>query len=371
MTRVKVLFVIDTLEVGGAERSLLEMIPFFVDIEAVVCHLYRGHALKAEYERLGVTTYSLDLPGPYNFMSGIRALRKLIRQEKPHLVNSTLLRSTLIGRVACRMEKTIHVSTIVSDSYGGHRTSSISVLRNVKLQFFRLLDKLTLRWSQGYIAISESVRDSYSKKMRTAREKIRVIYRGRNVEQYSGDRIASGTFSFIHVGRMVPSKGHHDIIQAAKLLHQRSSASFRLLLVGDGPERGNFERLVRELGIDSIVQFLGHRADVPDLLAQSNCFLFASYYEGMGGAVVEAMMAELPVIASDLPVFREFIVSEKTGLFFKAGNVEELFSRMNWAMTHQVEMDSMGKAAAAQARSRFDIRLISAENEKFYKEMIA
>jgi len=117
----------------------------------------------------------------------------------------------------------------------------------------------------------------------------------------------SAYLTLIHVGRLVPEKNHEFLFKLIEAL-SKVEVGARLLLVGDGPERGRLEELAQAMGIASSVEFLGNRFDVAELLLASDVFVFPSLAEGLGLAAIEAQAAGLPtLIAEHLPAEIELI----------------------------------------------------------------
>ena len=115
----------------------------------------------------------------------------------------------------------------------------------------------------------------------------------------------------INVGRIDPPKAHDVLLEAAAQVIRQESR-LHLLLVGDGSLRQEMQKKARDLNIYEHVHFLGIRDDVPRLLVASDCFVLASRREGLPGALLEAVAARLPAVATDLPGIRE--VAEHTTL---------------------------------------------------------
>ena len=116
---MKVLFTLDTLANGGTEKSTLDIIRHFSkDTDARVVTFYPGDDLRQEYVQAGIPLIDLHLTGKRSFTTGIRKLITLIRQEKPDLVVSSILRANLISRLACYLTKTPLIGTFVNESYG-------------------------------------------------------------------------------------------------------------------------------------------------------------------------------------------------------------------------------------------------------------
>ena len=85
-----ILFVIDTLETGGAEKSILDVASRFKRYTPVVCHIYRGDGLKPDYERAGIRVIALDVAGHYNFNTAVMRLHKVVQSVRPAIIHSTL-----------------------------------------------------------------------------------------------------------------------------------------------------------------------------------------------------------------------------------------------------------------------------------------
>lgn len=111
-------------------------------------------------------------------------------------------------------------------------------------------------------------------------------------------------FILISCGDLIARKNFAAVIRALPLL---PSAHFRL--IGDGPERGNLQALAAQLAVGDRVEFLGFREDYAQQLAQAHCYVMPSYSEGYGLALLEAIGQGMPVVCSDLPIYRNMIPS--------------------------------------------------------------
>ena len=121
------------------------------------------------------------------------------------------------------------------------------------------------------------------------------------------------------VGRLWPQKGYKDLIWAAELL-KVVRADSHLLIIGEGPQRAQLMRWRDSQELADRVHFLGHRNDVPAILPHLTCFWLGSAYEGQSNAVLEAMQAGIPVIATDIPGNRELVVPDETGFLYAVGD---------------------------------------------------
>lgn len=148
------------------------------------------------------------------------------------------------------------------------------------------------------------------------------------------------------VGRLIPGKGQHLVLQAFEEFHQRLPES-ELWLVGEGPDRTELESMAHALGLGEAVRFLGSRSDVACLLGQSDIYVHASESEGLSNAVLEAMAAGLASVVIEAPGVSECHVPDETG-FIVSCDTHALASKLL-----QLAGDSnLRKRFAAAARER-------------------
>lgn len=209
--------------------------------------------------------------------------------------------------------------------------------------------------------------------------------------------MTNGVRNFISYGRLLERKGFQDAINAfSEVIKKYPDCT--LTIFGEGPYRANLESLIQELGLQtsvflpgkipnpSEVLISGYRLPLDEKNPQStdhlpltthnlpvsraNCFLFPSWYEGFSGALVEAMMAGIPIIASDIPMNLEALTHKKSALVFSVKNIEHLTEMMDWAIENSNQMKVMGKEARKIAIERFNIDHISNQYLRVLKKVL-
>jgi glycosyltransferase involved in cell wall biosynthesis len=149
------------------------------------------------------------------------------------------------------------------------------------------------------------------------------------------------------VARLDPIKDQTTLLRAFAAVRQ---PGWQLQLVGEGPDRPRLEALSRELGLDPAAVLLGRRSDIPELLGQADLFAFSTKAaEGFGIALIEAMAAGLPILASDVPACREVLKDGAAGELVAAGNHIAWSDRLRQLMTDASSLQTL--AARAQAHS--------------------
>jgi glycosyltransferase involved in cell wall biosynthesis len=158
-----------------------------------------------------------------------------------------------------------------------------------------------------------------------------------------------------NVARLVEQKGHRDLLAALARVPDA-----RLVLVGEGPLRPELERLAASLGIGERVEFLGHRDDVPELLAGFDVFAFPSLFEGLCLAVIEAQAAGVPVVATPVGGIRETVIDGQTGLLVPPHDPAALAAGIARLLADPEEARRLARAARAQS-ARFSLeRMVEA-----------
>jgi glycosyltransferase involved in cell wall biosynthesis len=310
-----VMHVIDSLHGGGAETSLLEVVPGLASRgvrTSVVTVVADDGVLEDRVSALGITRVRLSRRDPLGL---VLQLRNVICSERPELLHTTLLFSNLAGRIAAGTVRIPVVTTLANQDYGPeHRANSrygASAVRAVQAA-----DLITARLTTRFHAISADVASVMSRRLRIPRSRIQVIYRGRDparlgvptperrLQMRAALSIDAKTPLVLSVGRLDRQKGVETTVNAFRHLVTRMPDA--VLLIAGRP--GNASAVVQANAQGSpAVRFLGHRSDVPDLMCAADVLSFPSRWEGLGGTLVEAMALRLPIVASEIAPVAETI----------------------------------------------------------------
>ncbi|RYY30544.1 MAG: glycosyltransferase [Chitinophagaceae bacterium] len=329
----KIIFVIDTLQLGGAEQSLLANTSRFKNTESIIVHPYKGDALKSRFEEAGKKVYSLNISRKYGFLQVYRELKHIVQQEKPDLIVAYLTRSEIVARFVAKKLGIPVIGTFVNDLYTPSYNQHLSWKARKLVNVFKTINKFTSRYCAGFVANSKAIKDSNAIHLGISPEKIEVINRGRDSMRIrrrdAGNLPDQRNINFVNVSRLFTVKGHKQLIEGFKkftLEHPDAT----LTVVGDGPLRAELSALIASLQLEKKVILLGARKDVPEILADYDCFVFPSIMEGFSGALVEALFAELPVLATDIPQNQEIIHHQHTGYVFGTSSADEVYKAMSW-----------------------------------------
>lgn len=376
---VKVVHVINSLGQGGAERSLAELLPYLerrgVD-STVVCLERRVDGFHDEVVEAGFEVRVLPSGG---MMKHAVRLRRSLRELRPDLLHTSVFDADIVGRLAAAGRRVPVVGSIVNVSYDPIRLADPRV-KKWKLEGVRTLDGWTARrLGDHFHALTEAVKLAATRDLGIPEDRITVIPRGRDPKRLgtaSGSRrartraelgIPDDAEVIINVGRLEYQKGQRFLIEAMDQLRRRGHAGALLLLVGrEGAESAELGRLVGQLGLQSSVRFLGHRDDVPDLLASADVFAFPSLYEGFGGALIEAMALEVPIVASDLPPLREVVVSG-AGRLVPAGSSDALADAIAYVLEDSNAADLLRIAGRRVFEERYTLDAVADAMVEMYR----
>jgi glycosyltransferase involved in cell wall biosynthesis len=368
--RIKVMLLTVGLGVGGTEGQLLELASRLDRrrFEVGVCALKGADVIADELRARGVRVIALDGEGTWDVRVLYR-LYRVLRAERPDVIHAFLFWANFISRVLGRF---LRVPVLIS-SY-----------RDVLLWGRwrnRLCERLTARWAHAVTCCSEAVRRRVLSEVGGNEWKYITIHNGVDMAGFHSHRtvtkpdvgLREGVPVIGTVCRLIePDKGITVLLQGmAQLAGPPAPLSCQLLIVGEGPARRQLHDLGERLGILSRVVFTGMRRDIADLLPLLDVFVMPSLSEGFGIAIVEAMAAGRPVVASAVGGIPEIVQHEETGLLVPPGDPVALAAALRDLVTRPDRARALGACGQQRARERFSIELAVKRHEDLYEELMA
>lgn len=314
---MKVLQIITSLNVGGAEKLLIESVPLYQKegIEMDVLTLKNTKTLfweKLEKETNG-NLKGLTSNSVYNPLLIFKIIPYLKKYDLIHIH----LFPTLYWVV---LAKTLSFSKTPM-IYTEHSTSN----RRRSNLLFKFIDRFIYKRLSKIITIADEVDKEIKKHLDFPQEKFQLIQNGVDIAFYNSaipypktDFFDNQDTLLIQVSSFRWQKDQNTLIKALKLLPE----NVKLLLVGTGSLMEDSQHLVQELNLTERVKFLGSRNDVARLLKTSDIVILSSKHEGLSLSNIEGMSASKPFIGSNVPGLREIVKDH--GLLFEQGNSEEL-----------------------------------------------
>ncbi|HUD72772.1 MAG TPA: glycosyltransferase, partial [Dongiaceae bacterium] len=346
MKRARVLHVVEALGLGGLERVVALLARrasprFAVEVLA----LARGGQVAAEMEADGTPVRRLDLHDYYPG-SVLRVARALVT-ARPDVVHTHGHFAGAAGRLAARL---VGLRVVVH-----HLHTADDTLRLRHRHLERLLAALTRR----VICCSDAVAEHARRELGISWQRVVVVRNGIDPPPPIGRdaaRLALGRPPEPVIGcvaALQPHKGHTHLLQAVAALPEALRAG-SLVLAGAGPERARLEAQAAALGLGGMVRFLGERPDVRDLLPAFDLMVAPSIgREGLGVAVLEAMDAGIPVVASRVGGLSEVVLDRTTGTLVPEGDVDALAGAMRSLLTDPVRARAFGDAGRRRVEDLF------------------
>jgi glycosyltransferase involved in cell wall biosynthesis len=362
---LKVLQLIPTLDRSGAEKQMVLLargLPrdrFSVEAAA----LTRLGPLEAELAEAGVPVTLIKKPLKVDPFALAR-LTRFLKAKRFDVVQTWVFAANAYGRVAAH-----------------HARTPVVVAAEMAVDLWKsrghlAIDRFLARWTDAVVGNSRAVVDFYQK-AGIPENKLAMIYSGVNDEPPPEvDRTAiraefgwpADASLVLFAGRLMPQKGVSDLLYALDLL-QHVRPNVRTLIVGAGPLRQDLESLAHSFALDERVRFLGHREDVPRLLAASDMLVLPSLYEGLPNVVLEAMRFAKPVIATAAPGTTEVVVQGETGVLVPISNFQEMARAIRSLVDDPARARALGQAGRARVDAEFTVSAMIDQFANLYETL--
>lgn len=323
-----VLHVIDTLDIGGAEKIAVGIVNGLHQYQHHIAYLSGKNLLKDSLPA-GCKLIPLNFHSKMDTWRCVKQLRRYIRENQIEVVHSHLVMATLIGRMACprNVKMFNHIQSIVGARFFG---------KGKYLQ--RLTEKFFYKKRHHLIVVSEEVLQDYDHYIGIKGE-VTILPNFVDDKFFAtGPKLSnfSDKLRLVTVGNLKPAKNYHYLVEA----FQHLPKTVQLDIYGDGPQKNELQELIGKKGLSNI-KLCGSRNDVYTILPGYDLFVMSSKVEGHPVALVEAMASGLPAIVSDIKVLRE--ATNGKAMYFDLDNVMSFVSRVNEIADHTIELDSYAR----------------------------
>ena len=355
--RFRICHVSMTLLTGGLERLLVEF---------GRCHDAQRFDLRfvslaqlgppaEELRRMGFSVESVDLPGRGK-LAALRSLRSRLQQDRVDIVHTHNTYAHFYGAVAASWAGVRHVINSQHGRGCGPRTKD------------RLLFRLANLKTSRVVGVSEDAAALCRGEDPWAASKTKVIWNGIDTSRFVFRGPAAAPIA-ISVARLSPEKDFPTLLHAVALV-VREVPDFKLMMIGNGAERSKLEALTHTLGIGPNVEFLGERADVPELLAKAGFFVSSSKSEGISLTILEAMAVGLPVVTTRVGGNPEIVLEGQTGHLVPDQNPAALAAAMLQMLAQRDAWPAMGQLGRQRVEQQFEIRTMVRQYEELYTEVL-
>ncbi len=361
---MKLLYLNAPTSLAGAERVILTYLQqydreqFLPLVTSYLNELRPDNEFTREVERLGISFSRIRLRGYRGLGRQISETAHIISSEGISVVHSHGYRSDIIGLLAARRAGVPIVSTL-------HGWTPV----NRSLRIYEALDRLVLRWFDHIICVSRPLYEQ----MRRRLPFNRVTFLPNAVSTPPADGLAPRARSttrktILFVGRLSHEKGVDILLRAfAHSLAGRDDT--RLLILGDGPDRGENEQLARDLGIADRMEFLGFQRDVPAFYRCADLFVLPSRSEGVPLSLLEAMAAGLPLVATRVGGVPDVILDGISGCLVPPEDPRALGAALVNTLDNPEAAAAMAESAREVVATHYRAEPWARNIEKIYRTM--
>jgi len=358
---MKILYVFGSFGGGGTESHLYSLIKNIKhkDVEASLFIISNEDNFYKKFsDDLDIPVYYLPLKSKFNFpgkhlIKSFFYLLKIMRLQKYDAIHTFFFWGQILGTLSAKITGIKNILSNREDTGFGLSKYHYPIL------------KFANQYTNTIIPIAEYISKIRSKSEKIPENKLHIIYNGiettkpelsedksallKSLKVTESDFLITTTANLNH-----PVKGHKYLIEAAKQLKERN-INVKFILLGDGRLRPELEKQAAALGVGESVIFLGFRNDVANILAISHIFLLPSLSEGLSIALLEAMRAQLPVIATAVGGTPEVVINNESGLLIKSKEPTQIADAIEVLFNDKPKANMLAKNAYTRVCETFSI----------------
>lgn len=370
----RVVHIIGGGEFGGAEDHIINLLQQlrYENIHGEVICFYDSKFAKFLRE-LGIPVEVLSY-GRFDIRL-LSALEKSLKEKKPDIVHTHGVKANFFGRLAAKRLNIFPVITTI------HSILKYDYRHPVAYRLAKLLEDSTRKSTDCFIAISNNMKDLLIEEGISA-SKIELIYHGIDVDKYApkkDDHAISlakqwgkteNTFLVGAIGRLQSVKGFDYFIRACSNLYKENPDLYRFVLVGDGPEKSDLEKLVAKEGLREVFQFAGFRDDIDSCLRALDCFVCSSHSEGLPLSVMEALATGVPVVTTYVGGIRDLVKHGKNGYAVEPRNVDQLAEAIGKVYSDSETTRKLTAQAREDMISNFSLSSMGKNTAEVYRKWL-
>ena len=358
MKKIKILYNLGQLGIGGVETQLLELVKHINKrrFEIIVCCFSNKTKLLKEFKKYcKVIILKKILPLD---ITRVWRIRRVIKQYAPDIIHNDIFTANLWGTLAGKLEKK---PVIISYK---------STLKYYPLHK-RIIDFLLSKLADKIITISHSNVNLLVNKARFNKNKIVIIHEGINTDFFKPKSKAENNKIKIIaiIGRLTEQKNHKLFLDTAKIVLEKHP-EIKFLIVGDGKLRKELENYTNKLGIEEDVKFLGETKRIKEIYEKTDILASTSSWEGTPIVIIEAMAMNKPVLATSVGGVNEIIDNKINGFLVEPENAEKLAKKLIYLIENPKIARKAGEKAREKIIKNFNIKRKVKEMGELYQEFI-
>jgi glycosyltransferase involved in cell wall biosynthesis len=350
---------------GGAEMFVCLAAPRLRAIgwDLRLITLSKGGELLDQLRSQSVPVIELEIDR-LNIRDGVR-LMQILHQDKPRLLHTHLYHAGIAGRL---LGSLAGIRTIVVHQQGPEQRRS-----NGRTW----LDRHTSGLVDRYLVTCESVKMILHQREHIPIEKIAIIPNGIDIGAFQQTYKRPAAWPVTPqvpiigaVGRLSPEKGHHLFIDALSILRQQG-CPFHAIVIGEGDSRDELTQKTKHLQLDEHISWVGKQTNVQEWLPFMDVFVLPSHWEGISLALLEAMAAGLPVVATHVGGNPDVVVNGSTGFLTQPSDPVQLAEAIRKLIESPILRQAMGQMGKSRCQEHFHIDVIVNRLNSFYQQILS
>lgn len=375
-SEIKVLHLITELPIGGAQDNTLlsvkglKQLGYQVDLAAAPGGELEDLARKYADNLYHINNFSTNSISPIQNIKAVLEVNKLLSSNKYDIIHTHSSTAGICGRISARLK---HVPIIIHTVHG---FPFHDFMKPVKKNFLIQLEKYCARLCDHMITVSNLNIDEIVERKISTRDKLTTVYSGIDLDKFNIDKTKEEIKKSLNIpqedlvvgliARMSNQKAPKYFVEAAKLiLKEKQNVTF--LMVGDGPLK---EELIEQIGDESKIRMLGSRTDIPEILKTLDIFALSSIYEGLGRAMTEAMICNIPIVAPNVNGIPEVVIDGETGFLIEPRDSKGLAEKIMLLLNDEQLRIQIGQNAHNKVVPAFSDKKMVEDIDKLYCKIL-
>lgn len=356
-TDCRLLYVVGQLGLGGQERQLCYLLRVldrsYYRPAVVIWNSSSADVYAHEMASFGIPIYTF--PEKLSRHEKLRRLRLLVKRLNPELVHSYSFFTNFPAWWSTLGTRAISVGSIRNNFVNDRRLAG------------RVFGLLSAGWPDRQICNSTAAKIAATEACWPFKpQRLQVVRNGLDIEAFTPKQYPQEELPLLAIGRLFPEKRWDRLITAIGLL-TNTGETLRVRLAGDGPLFHALKAQAQGIGVDHLIEFLGPRRDIEELLVDSRFLVHTAVEEGCPNVVMEAMACGRPVVAMDAGDIPHLIEDGRTGFVVPQNDHQALANRMRLLLNNDELCVSMGQAARGKAEREFSLDRLAKETLSAYR----
>lgn len=375
---MKILHIIESLPIGGAEQVLVNLVPKLCDrgLNCEVAALWSPYTLASQLESQNIPVHRLNIPYRWSILKASLKLNELLRKKQYDIIHSHLFFSDFYTALSYPLfPSACRVVSFHNLAYASYPANSLWTKFRKQMHSF-----LIRNCTDAQIGVSTAVAEHYVTHLKL--ENVNVIHNGfptdelypsatlNKKEIHARYSIHPHEFVIIVPGRLVPEKDHAVLLQAIKIMKKKNLYP-KVLIFGNGPLKSwLYHKLVKEQLLGQVILYdaIPHE-ELMRVVQAADIFVLPSIYEGFGLAHAEAMAMAKPVITTRVGGLTDLIEDDVSGILVPPKDADSLANAIAQLMKDDHRREQLGQAARKRIETCFSVNVIADRYVNFYKQL--